>query len=306
MSIWRINCKPGSKMVGHKESFEKWIEKEIIGIGWSKEEKFLENLNETYITIETIRKHIYTKLKDWNCKTRSYSSYTNILFDRMKKGDYVWIRYNGIYKLGIVEDECCSYNINPSENFIPDRYQIGFYRKVRFIAKDLNESEVPGKIVASFRNSSTLQRVYEIKEELSLYCNSIIENKTINFSIQDWKSLLSAEDIEEVVGLYLQIEKNLYVYTSSCKKDTSLIEFQLVDKNSKLYGLQAKSGTTSINADEYFKLSKSMKIFLFSSNDIVTNIEKYENMEKIDSKEITLFIEKYLNILPKRIKFWFI
>lgn len=64
MSIWRINCKPGSRLVSHKESFNKWLEKGFIGIGWSKEEKFLEGLNETELNIEDIRNHIYITLKN--------------------------------------------------------------------------------------------------------------------------------------------------------------------------------------------------------------------------------------------------
>lgn len=305
MSIWRINCKPGSRLVSHKESFNKWLEKGFIGIGWSKEEKFLEGLNETELNIEDIRNHIYITLKNWKCGTKSFSSYANILFYRMKKEDYVWIRCNGIYKLGIIEDETCLYNTNPSEEFIPDKYQIGFYRRVKFLDKDFIESEVPGKIVASFRNSSTLQIVKEFKDELTLYCKASVENKKVCFPIYNWKNLLSAEDIEEIVGLYLQMEKNLYVYTSTCKNDTSLIEFQLVDKNSQLYGLQVKSGNETLNADDYFELSKKMTIFLFASSDNIYNIEKYPNIEKIDSKEITLFIEKNLKLLPEKIRFWF-
>jgi hypothetical protein len=63
MSIWRINCKPGSRLVSHKESFNKWLEKGFIGIKWSKEENSLEGLNEGISNIETIRSHIYTNLK---------------------------------------------------------------------------------------------------------------------------------------------------------------------------------------------------------------------------------------------------
>lgn len=305
MSIWRINCKPGSRLVSPKESFNKWLEKGFIGIGWSKEENSLEGLNEEISNIEAIRSHIYTNLKKKNSKTRSFNSYANILFYRMKKGDYVWIRCNGIYKLGIVEDETCSYNTNPAEEFIPDKYQIGFYRRVKFLDKDFIESEVPGKIVASFRNSSTLQIVKELKNELTLYCKTTVENKKMCFQIYNWKNLLTAEDIEEIVGLYLQMEKNLYVYTSTCKNDTSLIEFQLVDKNSHLYGVQVKSGNETLNADDYFELSKKMTIFLFASSDNISNIEKYPNIEKIDSKEITLFIEKNLKLLPEKTRFWF-
>ncbi|MBM6875916.1 hypothetical protein [Fusobacterium mortiferum] len=259
MSIWRINCKPGSRLVSHKESFNKWLEKGFIGIGWSKEEKFLEGLNETELNIEDIRNHIYTTLKNWKCSTKSFNSYANILF----------------------------------------------YRRVKFLDKDFVESEVPGKIVTSFRNSSTLQIVKEFEDELTLYCKANVENKKVCFPIYNWKNLLSAEDIEEIVGLYLQMEKNLYVYTSTCKNDTSLIEFQLVDKNSHLYGVQVKSGNETLNADDYFKLSKKMTIFLFASSDDIFNIEKYPNIEKIDSKEITLFIEKNLKLLPEKIRFWF-
>lgn len=301
MNVWRINCKPGNQMVNHKKSFDKWIEKGIIGIGWSKQENFLSGLEEIDISADEIRKYIYKTLT----KTKGYSTYTNILFEKMKKGDYIWTRCNGIYKLGIVTNESCLYNLYPNENFIPDEYQIGFYRKVKFLEKNFVESEIPGKIVASFRVPSTLQKIHENKNELSIFCEAKAKNTPVLYPISDWKNLLSAEDIEEIVALYLQIEKQLFIYTSTCKKDTSVIEFQLVDQKGNLHGVQVKSGDTNINANEYYDLSKKMKIFLFASNDDISNIEKYENIEKIDSKEITLFIQKYLNILPEKIKFWF-
>ncbi len=197
MNIWRINCKPGSQLVEHKESFKKWIEKEFVGIGWSKEENFLLGLENINISAHAIKEHIYESLKKSNYRTRSYITYTNILFNRMKKGDYIWTRCDGIYKLGIIIDENCLYNTYPNEDFIPNRYQIGFYRKVKWLKKDFVENEVPGKIIASFRNPSTLQKVYENKNELSLYCKINIENNSIHFPIADWKNLLSAEDIEK-------------------------------------------------------------------------------------------------------------
>lgn len=301
-NIWRINCKPGEQLYSQKNQFEFWIKEEIIAIGWSTAEGCTENLEDKNYTVKEI-KDCMEKLhyeKKW--KTKSFKAATNIFVERMEIGDYIWLRCGNTYKLGKIKSECF-YNLN-SKDF-EDKRQIGFYRKVEYLNKDFSESEVPGKIVASYRARNTVQVVEDYNNIILKYCQSIFSGVIYKINIENWNTFLHSSDIEEIVGLYLQVEKGLYVYTSTNKKDTAEIEFELVDKLGNLYGIQVKSGNTSINALDYIKISQKMKIYLFAANDNIINLEGKENIEKIDVKTITEFIKHWKHILPKRIKIFF-
>ena len=50
-----------------------------------------------------------------------------------------------------------------------------------------------------------------------------------------------------------------------------------------------------------------MKVYLFAANNDVKNIDTNNtNIEKIEVSNVTDFLKKYFNILPGRIKCWFV
>lgn len=305
MNIWRINCKPGQQILSHEDQFKFWIQEGIVAIGWSSNEEFdkgfIKNFNNKNIIndLRKFQREIHYSNK-WS--TQSFSTATNIFIDRMQIGDFIWVRFGNIYKLGKITSECL-YNFY-SETF-EEKRQIGYYRKAKFLNKDFVESDVPGKIVASYRTSSTVQAVNDYENIIEKYCFSCFNNKKFNINLENWSSFLHSADIEEIIGLYLQIEKKYFVYTSTNKNDTAQIEFELVDINGNRCGVQVKSGNTSIDAIKFESLSKQMKIYLFASNDNVYNLDNNLNIEKIKINDVTNFLKKYLHLLPNRIKIWF-
>lgn len=305
MNIWRINCKPGKQILSQKDQFKFWIENGFVGIGWSSDEGF----DKGYIPIANsnysagdIKNFIYNGYREKKEKTQGFSTASNIFVNRMEKEDFIWVRCGNIYKLGKIKSEGL-YNFN-SKIFSRDR-QIGFYRKVEYLDREFSESEVPGKIVASYRTRSTVQKVDDYNDMMWKYCASCFSGENISIPVKDWNSFLHSSDIEEIIGLYLQVEKKLYVYTSTNKNDTAKIEFELVNNEGKRYGVQVKSGDTSLNALDFKDISKLMKIYLFAANDRVNNLEHVNNIEKIEVAHVTEFIENNLHILPQRIRFWF-
>ncbi|MGL5950956.1 MAG: hypothetical protein ACRCZH_06015 [Cetobacterium sp.] len=305
MSIWRINCKPGEQILSHQDQFDFWIKNEIIAISWSSQEGlddgFIKNPSSKNL-VNDVRNFMRDMHYSKGWKTKAFSTATNIFVDRMQIGDFIWIRFGNIYKLGKIVSECL-YNFY-SETFDGNR-QIGYYRKVEFLDKDFKESDVPGKIVASYRTRSTVQMVYDHTNTIENYCQYYLEGREFKIDLKNWSHFLHSTDIEEIIGLYLQIEKNLFVYTSTNKIDTAQIEFELVDINGNHYGIQVKSGDTSIDAKDFENLSEQMKVYLFACNNNVYNLDKNRNIEKIEIDDVTVFLRKNLNLLPNRIKTWF-
>lgn len=305
MRVWRINCKPGGQILTQKDQFNFWIEEKFVGIGWSSAEGFDEGFKRILNSdneIKSIQNYMKEKMISERKSTRTFSTASNILVDRMKIEDYVWTRLGNIYKLGQIKSNGL-YNFN-SEKFEPDR-QIGFYREVEYLNNNFSESEVPGKVVASYRARNTVQNVEDPDNLIETYCKACFSSKKYTVPIEKWFSILHSSDIEEVIGLYLQIEKKLYIYTSTNKSDTGQIEYELVDINGKHYGIQVKSGNLSLDANDYKVLSQKMKIYLFATSGDIRNLELNSNVEKIEIEDITKFMINFKSLLPERIKFWF-
>lgn len=301
MNVWRINCKPEAQILKQNNQFEFWIKKGIAGIGWSSAEGFTEEYFDDKNNVLKLQEFIKRKYQVQQLSTKSFSTATNIFVTRMQKGDYIWVRCGNIYKLGKIKSEGL-YNFD-SEKFEPDR-QIGFYREIDYLEKDFVESEVPGKIVASYRSQSTVQGLADEKEMLASYCNGCWTGNIKKIKIEEWTDFFHSSDIEEIVGLYLQIKRKLYIYTSTNKNDTAAIEFEMINNEGKLYGLQVKSGNTPIDISDYEQLSENMSVILFATSENYKNLEKVKNVEIISKEEITNFLIEYKHLLPKRIKLW--
>lgn len=299
-NIWRLNTKTnGIKKYGQKGLLDFCKKEKIIGIGWSNP-YFTEGINENIKNANEIKNYIWNLIKQTDGKTRSFATAANIIVDRMNIGDYVWTRAEGVYYIAKVLSES-KYHLN-NQNYVD--YDLGFYRNVEYSKKFFHESEVPGKIISSFAARNSTQHVTDPNNKLFNYTESLfLGNKIPKISLEDWTIFFSANDIEELIGLYLQIEKKLYVYTSTNKKSTTKIEFELVDKDGNLYGVQVKTGNESINGNTYLEISKTMKIFLFATSDNVI-IENNINLIHITVNNITNFIKNYKHLLPSRIKKW--
>jgi len=299
-NIWRLNTKTnGIKDHGQKGLLDFCKKENIIGVGWSNP-YFTEGMNKNIKDTKEIKNYIWNIIKKDDNRTKGFATATNIIVDRMNIGDYVWTRAEGVYYIAKVLSEP-KYNLN-NQNYI--NYDLGFYRNVEYSKKFFHESEVPGKIISSFAARNSTQHVSDQNNKIFNYTESLFLGKEISkINLEDWAIFFSANDIEELVGLYLQIEKNLYVYTSTNKKSTAKIEFELVDKDGNLYGVQVKTGNESINGNTYQEISNTMKIFLFATSDNVI-IENNINLIHITVNDITNFIKKYKHLLPYRIKKW--
>ena len=131
-NVWRVNMKmDGIKIYGQKGLFKFCEQENIIGIGWSSP-SCTENLEKSVTDIHIVRDYVRAKVIELKWKIRSFSNGTNVIVDRMNIGDYVWTRYDGIYKLAKIVSE----PMYMRDNKEYQDYDIGFYRKVEYCKKD--------------------------------------------------------------------------------------------------------------------------------------------------------------------------
>ena len=150
----------------------------------------------------------------------------NAIKNRMEINDLCWTRdLQGIYYLGRVSGE---WKYKKSQDYI--NADIRNTRQVNWIMIGTVDS-VPGKVLNSFRPRRTVQRIYDDSTSIySMYMYTAYTNDHF-YSLPkvdaDILSLISPDDCEDLVALYLQ-EKGYRIITSSCKDNT--INFEYVMK----------------------------------------------------------------------------
>ncbi len=293
MTIWRIILKPASR--NNTDSHEFCLKNNIVGVGWRiSEETRSVNWEEYYSEASKI----YNNKK----KKRSWNSALNVFKHRMKINDLIWTRdrQNNYYLGRISSDWIYQSEKNNLKTDIINT------RKCEWVKIGTVDS-VPGKLVNSFIGGKTVQAVNS--DSIEIYSKAKYnELRKKDFYDIDWKktddifSLLSSDDCEDLIGIYLQIEKNYYLIPSSCKSDMMRYEFELKDlKTSQSAVVQVKNGDVNLNSNDYCNLD--CQVYLFTTKGKYLG-EKKDNIYFIEQKEILDFMKKYKDILPNKIRFW--
>ena len=262
MNVWRLHLRTDFKEYGHSqdELFELCYKDGIIGVGWLN---ITNQIGADENITESIRKQANTSYS----KNPTPGIKAMNAMNAMQIGDLIWTRYNGDYYLCKVIGRWIDQPF--LEKYIP--YDITNYVPVTW-QKIGMEDRVPGKIISSFRPAAAVQKVRET-ENISAFmwnkyhkCN---DYSIIKSELNVWK-LLNNESIEELVILYLQVEKGYYVYTSALKPTTRTYECRMVNLNGEYGFPQVKSGSTSLNANDYKQAlieNENSKVFLFAASE---------------------------------------
>jgi len=239
MNIWRINLKSANR-TGY-DSRKHCLDNKIVGIGWPLDDITESITSETYETAG--------KLKYRLNAARGWSNAWNAIYYKMQINDLVWTRtIDGNYFLGrITSDWRYDFSTDAVNNDIAN------IRNCEWVKVGIIDN-VPGKVVRSFIPASTLQRVHD--ETVLVYSQQIF-NKLSGFNFyestynlnKDIFSLLSADDCEDIVGLYIQVKFDYIIIPSSCKDDTLAYEFELIHRQSAEKAVvQVKNGTVVENS----------------------------------------------------------
>ncbi|MBP9019747.1 MAG: hypothetical protein KBG04_08020 [Bacteroidales bacterium] len=288
-TIWRLNIKTASEDNVDPRQF--CINLKILGVGWA-----VDNLdNNDWDTYYKLAEEEY-----YNKGDKGWWPAVNALKNRMQLNDLCWTRdWSGVYYIGRIKSDW--------------RYEAGDqYRSADVVNirdcdwKTVGEVDaVPGKVINSFIPSRTVQAVYDESVEIysaflynSLSDDYIYPLKSIS---TDLLSLISSEDCEDIVGLFLQ-EKGYRIIPSSCKADTAAYEFVMKHVSSgKSAVAQVKQGFVDIDMTAYSCLPS--EVFLFTTHGQYIGTPA-ENIICLSPHEICDFIKNHHAILSDRIKRW--
>lgn len=285
MRVWRIHIKNDiAEGYTRQDLFDFCMKEKLIGVGWSK-------IN-TRINSEKAVKQQAQSYADSISAVKALN-----VMRKIKLNDLIWTRINNDYYLcrvtGLWEDS--------KPRAIHNKLDISNYVNVEWLKIGM-EHNVPGKVQSSFRPPSSAQAVNNA-EDISMYIwNKYSNSSTYQISKSDMNiwSVLSPEEIEEIVLLYLQIEKKYYIYSSTVKYAFPEYECLMVNNSGKRAYPQVKSGSVSLNANDYMNAIENdpaAEVYLFAASESYTK----NNCDKIHflyRKELEDFIRQYSNLMP--------
>jgi predicted CoA-binding protein len=283
MYVFRIHIRPEGGSADMPTTFNYCLKNGILGVGWRTNSNRSTKDWDKYFN-EASQKHpnlqVCKYIKKW-----------------VSEGDLVWTRNaEGQYYLARV---ISGWEYWTSQEAIDKDIDIA--NVFRVVLKPVDIDAVPGKIVACFRASRSIQEVADEKaHEYSKYLWNILSNKQVyqidKSEFSDIFMMLDDEETEDLVFLYLQ-SHGWYVLPNSRKGDSMSFEYLAVNPMTGEKALtQVKTGQVTINKDDYVRYSE--KIFLFQSNELFTGVGA-TNVVCISRDELLKFLRKSLAWFPK-------
>lgn len=293
--IWRLQTNTSGGKIG-----QYCINHNVAAVGWS-----LLNLSpkdrEAISSFEQYCVYAEEAYNKFNSVQRLYSD--------VQKGDFIWMRYNGVYYMGCVGEKSKWYfNSNEEATSLDASNQITDVHWIKYEQGD--ESAVPGALTTAFIKGSTLQRINKpgVLEFSQLFYNQYAKKRVYDVSLEitsdNFYSLLSPSDCEDLLCMWLYHKYNYVCVPSTNKVATPLYECVLLNpKNGAHVYIQVKNGCVDIDANDYMQLQG--EVWLLTTQGKVININS-NNIHVVDPEKLYEFAisDEAENILPPSIRSW--
>lgn len=321
-NVWRLQTKTDSKDGKKISTYCK--EESIAAVWWSINDDQIKEYNaEAFDKIQSIRASIQSK--DIYYKVLEEYNLFNIkpgkkivaveTIKRVKPGDYIWMRDNGIYYLGRVNE-----NSNFMYNCDKDALDFDAANQITGVKWERigDESQVPGAVATAFIRGRTIQRInkdymFEYAEYAFGGKPLVLEHSNREFLQQLFYDCLSPNDCEDLVCLYLYDKANYIAIPSTNKIATELYECVLVNPiNGKLAYPQVKKGNKELNINDYIELIKdhpNKEVYLFTSEGKVQGDTHIDNIHSISPDELYSWAKEKIEgnscLIPEGIVKWY-
>lgn len=289
MTLFRIHIKPNGGLRRRSISFNYCLKEKVLGLGW-----------QTKSTISGAPWDEYEKeaIKAYGRKKISGVRY---LKEKVKRDDLVWTRdQKGNYYLAKVFSGWEYYTSEEARDAdIANIFRCEII-KVQMV------DDVPGKVIASFRPTRTIQ---SIKDNAALIYSKHLWNNLTNTNYYDLVggefsnvfSLFGSEETEDILFIYLQFN-GWIVVPNSRKADTMRYEYYLIHRETKERAIvQVKTGHTKLDPKTWN--DRGEKVILFQSNNKYCS-PSTNKIICIDPKEIECFMLNNKSLLPSSVVRW--
>ena len=289
MTVFRIHIRPSGGANDQEMSFKYCLDHRVLGMGWAVEDGAQLNWGDYIAAAEQM--YEYEELQP-----------VRYLHREVEENDLIWTRDTaGNYYLGRVVGPW-EY-LAPPEALQADIVNICSCEEIF----PMDVDDVPGKVVASFRPSRTIQAIDSqiVAIYSQLLWNEISGNQQYEANhqeITDIYALLNDRETEDAVAIYLQMQGWLYV-PQSRRPYTMGYEYILIHRETfERAVVQVKTGdTTQLNQDDYSGFEE--RVFLFQSYGKYTG-SQHARVECIDPDVLRTFLFNNRDILPQSINRW--
>jgi hypothetical protein len=320
-ALWRIHLRPATS--GAETANEFCFNEKIVGFGWPIKSQPGVPFTSVSNYLAAAEDHY---VANWNLhgeprKNKGFRKAMSALTGKgkMRINDLVWTRTRaGIYYLGRITGNW-KYAVN-DENIAAD---IVNFRDCEWVEIG-GEDRVMGLIVNRFIAGATLQQVHSypaLDFSIKVWNEAAQEGRgearlshTTNYDpTADLFDKLSSQDCEDVVGLYLQLDRDYLIVPGTCKKGTQRFEFVLINKNDGHRAMaQVKQGKKDIlRATDYSDLAaKGYKVYLWSSKQqygdlaVAAGVEYLCTYKKGETDPLESFVRENESLMPERIRTW--
>lgn len=295
MNIWRIHLKPGGKNTQNGIDPRKLcLDNGFVGVGWQID--YEKGPIEWNFYEKRATKRYYDK------GDNSWWPALKAIKIKMEINDLIWTRdLQGIYHLGRITGD---WYYNTSKKC--EKADLVNVRPCEWL-KVGTIGAVPGKVVNSFRARRTVQKVNG--SSINMYSQYIFNEHSGSeiYSLDSGSgsnifNLMSSEDLEDVIGIYLQFKEGYMIVPSSSKMDTMHYEYQLINRSKgKRAVVQVKNGHDPLNRDNYADIEDT--VYLFTSQGEYTG-RKRPNIICLESAEIENFLFSNKKMMPRTVQKW--
>ncbi len=304
MNTWKLSIKPDSKEGFNP--FTKCKEKSLLGLGW----------HHAYVeTHPTDLEHAKSLVKD---KWGKWPYQLKYLLEDMEIDDHVWIHQEGKYYLCKVENNMIIYGRDIDPEY--QNFDLGHARKAIWV--EIPEKFVTGAVQRGTIAQRTIQQIKITKKEVAFNevifrklqidpaWEPIVDERAValalaNVSPNELFSIMSPDDVEDVVSAYLQ-SKGWILVKSTCFRSKPKFEFSMLNNKNEIGHVQVKSGKypDPLSPSKYKSyIGNRILVFLFSTNNNPYPGEAIPNVHTIDHIEIYDWVIKNLWSLTMPLKY---
>ncbi len=266
MNTWKLSIKPDSE--SGFNAFELCQKKSLLGVGWSAA------YGDTQpTTLEEAKDLVIQKFDKW-------PNAVSKLLEEVVSGDHIWLHQQGEYYLCRAKDEILiGAEIDPEFS----NYDLGHARRADwlkipeiFVSGVIQRGTIAQRMIQRIKVGAEEQELHKIIfDKLSVNINwrpdideAILANKINALEIHELFSIMTPDEVEEMVSMFLQTE-GWFLVKSTCFRSKPIFEFSMVNKNAETCSVQVKSGRnpdrlSPLNYQHF--LSDRTKVVLFSTN----------------------------------------
>lgn len=164
---------------------------------------------------------------------------------------------------------------------------------------------VPGRVASGFRYGTLQHKPDSTVRVMSAYlfnkARPDLEAYVLDAMPKDLFDCIAWDDIEDLVALWMEKERGFSLLPSSCKRDTTAVEWVMLHRETGKRGTaQVKAGRASLDTTGLERSADH--VIVFTEGEYLG--PPHCNVERIDRSTLEQFMVAHPHLVPPRVQMW--